>query len=106
MVGIPFPGAGADQLFPPGTIIVGAWQLFEVYIRNNDPLTSNGVLRVWRDGVLRGEYTNLRFHGDSFERGWNNPRFDATRGGGDDGFGPLPADQFRYLDRISHYAGS
>ena len=39
----------------------GAWHQVELFVQANTPGQSNGVQRMWIDGVLRGEWRDLRF---------------------------------------------
>ena len=39
----------------------GTWHQVELFVQANTPGQSNGVQRMWIDGVLRGEWRDLRF---------------------------------------------
>jgi hypothetical protein len=39
----------------------GKWYLYEIYIKANTAGQSNGVIKMWVDGVLRGEQDGLEF---------------------------------------------
>lgn len=92
---------GLDLLLPPGTIEIGQWMQLETYLRMNTPLVKDGIIRIWKNGVLVCDRSDQMFHNDNFFRPVGYWRFDTTRGGGADA--PLPADQFRYIDRISYW---
>lgn len=57
----------------PGTnrssepVTVGEWHKLEWYVRTNTPGQSDGIVRWWVDGVLRGEYTGLGCVGNGLD---------------------------------------
>jgi hypothetical protein len=39
----------------------GTWGLWEFYVKLNTPGAKNGILRVWANGVLQAEYTDIMY---------------------------------------------
>jgi hypothetical protein len=44
-----------------GLLTRGAWHRIEFFVQANTPGQADGVQRVWIDGILRAEWTGLRF---------------------------------------------
>lgn len=42
-------------------IVRGTWGLWEFYVKMNSPGVANGILRVWANGVLQSDYTDITF---------------------------------------------
>ena len=59
------------------------WFQIEQYFRSHDEGQQNGIWRIWQDGVLIHEWTDIVFPSGAFER-W---RIDGVHGG--TGFGPV-----------------
>jgi hypothetical protein len=85
-----FSDAGWDHTYGPGESD-GSWHCFEVYIKmdtQSDPY--DGIGRMWLDGQLMGEYTNINYsnnnEGDA-RNGWiffdiNNNQSDVDNANG------------------------
>jgi len=58
--------AGHNQnVGTPVSLRRGQWDRVRLYIRPNTPGQSNGIIRMWVNGVLKAEYTNSRMRGDT-----------------------------------------
>lgn len=86
---------------------VGQWQKVEHYIQTNTPGNADGIWRMWINGQLAAEHTNIRFSNSTTEQtGFFGTRYETVRGGGADN-GPTPAGgQSRLYDRIATYVSS
>ncbi len=73
---------------------LGEWVKLEVYVRINDPGTSNGIVRFWINDVLVTEYTNIRW-GSSVTRLGGFQHAGTWGGGGS----AVPHAQSWYVDR-------
>jgi hypothetical protein len=61
--------------------------------RSSTPTTADGIIRWWINGVLRGDYTNIRWPTVNFET-W---RFSPTWGGVGD---TLACDGYWWVDHL------
>jgi hypothetical protein len=68
------PGYG-ENINPLATPL-DTWVCMETQITMNTPGQNDGVLRIWMDGTLRGEYLNQNFRGAVTDA--NNNASDAT----------------------------
>lgn len=62
-------------------IVAGQWHHFETYMKLNDIGSDNGIWRWWLDGVLIGEYTNVRFITGTRSSGFFGRKFQLVWGG-------------------------
>jgi len=87
-------GSGNRNL-PTGPLPLGRWIQLEVYLEMNTPGASNGVARLWLDGVLKvdesdAEWVARRSDGRTLaEMSWDHLWVDPTYGGGSN---PVPVD--------------
>lgn len=67
---------------------IGPWVKIEMYLRQNDPGQNNGIIRMWQDGQLILNYTNIGWPSGAVMHNFHH--------GGTWGGGPyaIPADQF------------
>jgi hypothetical protein len=83
----------------------GVWNLVEIEMhQNSGASTTDGVLRVWLNGGLVWELTNLNYGGTAASPVWTQPRWDSTRGGGDSTVLTPPEGQTRKFSRFAVYA--
>lgn len=54
-------GIGRATYHAPLAMTLGSWHKIELWVKLNTPGQSNGLQRFWIDGVLKGEWTGLRF---------------------------------------------
>lgn len=78
----------------------GVWRQLEILLEiNTDNATANGRGRVWHDGILTHDYTDVQWQGAASPRKFTHCQFEPTWGG-DTGTGTRPpADMFTYVDR-------
>lgn len=91
---------------PTGFIAKGEWQQIEVYMQQNTPSSTDGVLRVWRNGTLVWEITSdLNYGNANSDPVFIGPRIASTRGGGDSTV-PVPSGGMtRRFSRLAcHYS--
>jgi hypothetical protein len=74
-------GAEGADYFEPTALGAGTWHKVELWVRLNTPGQSNGVMRYWVDGTLRGEWTNISLRTSSILR-LNGATVTASRGDG------------------------
>ena len=61
----------------------GQWHHWEYVFIANTPGSANGVVRWWLDGVLVGEYTNVKFSGSGQSNIWQYYSLNPIWGGVD-----------------------
>ena len=63
---------------------VGAWHHLEMVMELNAPGAANGVLKLWRDGVLLFDYANIEYtsQANGYLQGFNQYSFQPIWGGG------------------------
>lgn len=83
---------GSNAIFADAS--VGGWHCIETQVRLNDLGASNGVFRVWIDGVLDAERTGLNWVGAYDDYGINTVTLDNYWNGG------APRAQSRYFDNL------
>ena len=59
------------------------------------PGQANGILRVWADGTLIIEATDVAFWGATQTAGWTGVAWEPTYGGG---LNPIPTTMFQAID--------
>lgn len=80
-------------------IVRGQWYHIEVQQQMNTPGTADGILRVWIDGTLVMEYTDVTIYdGTATNPGWSMVDWEPVFGGG--GGVSVPADQYMWVDHI------
>lgn len=62
-------------------ITVGRWQHWEAYFALNDMGRNNGVFRLWIDGVLTSEYTDVVYITPRAPSGFHGYHWNPTWGG-------------------------
>jgi len=83
---------------------VGQWQKVEHYIQTNTPGNANGIWRMWINGQLAAEHTNIVFTNNTTEQtGFLGTRYETVRGGGNDNGPTPPGGQARVYDRLAVY---
>ncbi len=83
----------------------GSWQKLEYYIVMNSPGQSNGILRIWVNGDLAMDRSNMRYSNASTQSFFDGIRFATTRGGGASSALTPPEGQIRRYDRLAFFAG-
>lgn len=84
--------AGSEPIFADAR--VGPWYCIEAHVRLNDAGSSNGAFRVWIDGVLDAERTDLNWVGAYDDFGINVVTLDNYWNAG------APKAQSRYFDNL------
>ena len=72
------------------------WQRVEVLAVMNTPGKSDGVYRLWVNGTLRAQYTNVRYSEGSQPHEWRTLNFDPYYGGADAAAGSM--DSWLHVD--------
>lgn len=72
----------------------------EIYTKMNTPGQSNGIWRIWINGVLACDYTDMRFSILGQQDAWIVWGIDDTRGGGPSGVLTPTGGQFREYSRM------
>ncbi|HEU4648214.1 MAG TPA: hypothetical protein VFS33_04080 [Gemmatimonadales bacterium] len=62
-------------------IVVGQWTRYEVYMKLNDIGRANGVLKVWINGKLTHDYSDVTWRTPEAPSGFFGRRWDPTWGG-------------------------
>lgn len=86
------PVYGKDSIYSSNE--VGTWRCLEFQVKLNASGASDGIQRVWVDGVLDAEKTGLNFVGTYTDYGINYIAFANYWNGGS------PQEQARYIDNI------
>lgn len=73
------------------------WYVVEVQVILNTPGNPNGVFRMWLNGTLTHEYTDIRFLPGDTQLYWSNGHFNSTWGGQG---GTITSDMFLYWDHV------
>jgi hypothetical protein len=97
------PPGRVTQNYPVYPINDGRWNKIELYAQMNTPGNSDGVWRMWVNGVLAAEYTNCEFSRTTTQAGFFGVRFITVRGGGDDSQPTPSGGQYRLTDRLAVY---
>jgi hypothetical protein len=85
----------------------GKWTRLEFYVEINSPGQNNGVWRMWIDGQLATEYTNLRMYsGGTGQAYYRGIRFDGTRGCGASAVATPAGGQVRKYNRLAFYGST
>jgi hypothetical protein len=74
---------------------LGVWHKYEVLTVSNTPGQNNGILRVWADGQLILQVTDVAFWGASQTAGWTGVAWEPVYGGG---LHPIPVTMFQAVD--------
>ncbi|MFL5613841.1 MAG: hypothetical protein ACJ796_09305 [Gemmatimonadaceae bacterium] len=74
---------------------LGVWHKYEVLTISNTPGQNNGILRVWADGQLIMDYTDVAFWSASQTPGWTGVAWEPVYGGG---LNPIPVTMFQAID--------
>ena len=74
------------------------WARFEFYMKLNDIGSKNGILRVWLDGTLILEYTDVEWRTVTASSGFYGRQWDPIWGGG--GGTAKTRDDYLYVDHI------
>jgi hypothetical protein len=99
---------GNPRVFQNGSakLTKGAWHRVEYYIAMNTPGQSNGVWRVWINGEVAANLTNVRFSNSASQSVFDGIRFEGVRGGGPSS-NPTPAGgQVRRYSRLAFYGST
>jgi hypothetical protein len=59
-------------------VTLGQWHRIEIYVKYSTGANANGIVKWWVDGVLNGNYTNLKMVQDG---GFDHLQFAPTYGG-------------------------
>ena len=100
-------GAGSFLVQPSiSTVNVtkGRWTRIEMYCAMNTPGLQDGVWRVWIDGRVAVDVSNVRYSAHPVQSYFDGIRFTGTRGGGASTTLTPPEGQVRRYDRLAFYA--
>jgi hypothetical protein len=98
------PGNVLETQSGTARITKGQWTKIECFMQMNTPDTSNGVLKIWVDGAVAEDRSNMRYINGATQSVWNGMRFDGTRGGGDSTVAVPAGGQVRRYNRLAFYA--
>lgn len=94
----------------PARMQKGVWQKIEMYVQVNTPGNGDGVLRIWVDGVIAIEKTDMRYtpstYFDAPQSTIRAANFNGVRGGGASTVLVPTGGMFRRFDRLAFYASS
>ncbi len=94
----------------PARMQKGVWQKVEVYVQVNTPGNGDGVLRIWVDGVIAIEKTDMRYtpstYFDAPQSTIRAAKFEGVRGGGASTVLVPTGGMYRRFDRLAFYASS
>jgi len=80
-------------------ITLDEWHQFEFYGKLNDMGEGNGILRIWLDGELYSECTQMTYVTESYPHGFWQIHFQPVWGGWHEGLRKTQ-DDYAYLDHI------
>ena len=100
----PSPGAGFEFQTGTARVTKGQWATVEFFMQMNTPNTSDGVLKIWVDGAVAENKTDMRYFNGAAQAVWRAMRFDGTRGGGASTVLTPPGGQVRRYNRLAFYA--
>jgi uncharacterized protein YjdB len=89
------PNTGSTQTFQPNT-----WVHFEVYLKMNTPGGGNGVYKLWMNGQLIANYTNITYASTDYttsQRHWYEFQLAPYWGGGG---GTVATNQYMDIDHL------
>lgn len=82
----------------------GQWSRVEIFMRMNTVGASNGVLKVWVDGGIAVDRSDMVYSNAASASVWDGITFEGIRGGGNSST-PTPAGgQLRRYNRLAFYA--
>jgi uncharacterized protein YjdB len=84
------PGTAVFQALP-----TGVWRRYEVLVSANTPGTANGILKVWADGVLIINLSDVAWWGAGQTPSWTGIAWEPVYGGG---LNPIPVTMFQAFD--------
>lgn len=76
---------------------LNTWYVVEVQLILNTPGNPTGVFRMWLNGTLTHEYTDISFLPGGTQLYWSNGHFNSTWGGQG---GTIPEDMFLFWDHV------
>jgi hypothetical protein len=74
-----------------------SWVRLEMYLKMNTPGNSDGVAKIWANGVLVADYTNIKFVNSSTQQTWANYQLAPYWGGSG---GTVATPQFVWFDHL------
>jgi hypothetical protein len=95
------PAGGTFALDPTvgHSIPRGQWTLFEFLVYYNTGSNFDGEIHIWVNGTKVMQRTNVAWAGQG-SRHWEEIFLTPTYGGGNNPYGPVPAHQYSYFDRL------
>jgi hypothetical protein len=91
------------QSGPTARVPKGRWTRVEMYCAMNTPGRDDGVWRVWVDGAVAVDFTNVRYSAHPVQSFFDGIRFTGTRGGGASAVLTPPEGQVRRYNRLAFY---
>jgi hypothetical protein len=101
---MPQPAYG-EVITDGAPLVKGRWQTVEVYLRTSTGNANDGIIRIWVDGRVSVDRTNIRFS-DGGQAYFKGIRLEGTRGGGTSTAPVPPEGQVRRYNRLAFYAGN
>jgi hypothetical protein len=74
---------------------LGVWHKYEILTVSNTPGQNNGILRVWADGQLILQSTDVAWWGATQTPAWTGVSWEPVYGGG---LNPVPVTMFQAMD--------
>jgi hypothetical protein len=99
------PGT-SDWIMTGARVQKGRWTNVEVFMELNTPGNKNGVLKVWVDGQVSVDRTNILYYHGAVQGVIDGIRFDGTRGGGTATVPTPPEGQVRKYNRLAFFASN
>jgi hypothetical protein len=98
------PGYAAYPQNGLGLVWKGRWNLIEYYLKMNSPNKSDGIWKVWANGVPAADFDNIQFSSSSTQVYFDGIRFTGARGGGVSTHATPPEGQVRRYNRLTFFA--
>ena len=82
------------------------WNMFEMYIQMNTLGNADGIWKMWINGGLAADISNIEYNKQGSTTSWSGTRMSNVRGGGDDVALTPAGGQARYFDRMTFYTSA
>jgi hypothetical protein len=98
MISTQSSASSADPLAVGTAVTRNQWTNIEVYMRVNTGSNHDGIVKIWQDGNLTINLSNVEFVTASDSHNWQRVAWNPTWGGGCSG--TVPADQYMWMDDV------
>ena len=90
--------SSADPLAVGSAVTRNQWANIEVYMKVNTGSNRDGIVKIWQNGTLTINVSNVEFVTASDSHTWERVAWNPTWGGGCSG--TVPADQYMWMDHV------